>query len=175
MNEKISDELKTVQNDEETNKKNVIIAVHPDDEILGNFEIIDNPENPPVILYVGDPIQKRREEAMKLREHMGITIQIFCNSVPQVFLNPSNTLYFPDPTSELNPMHRLYGSQGENYLRQGLDVVFYTTNMNVAYIHETKKPEEKEKLLNLVYPSQSDLWKYEKKYIIYEGRCKWLL
>jgi len=160
---------------EETNNKNVIIAPHCDDELLGCFEILDKPDNLPIILYVGNPTQKRREEALNLKKELGINIMMFCNSVPSVFLNPSNTLYFVDPIYETHPLHRLWGSQGENYLRQGLDVIFYNTNMTANYIHETKKPEEKEKLLNLVYPSQSDLWKYEKKYILFEGRCKWLM
>ena len=160
---------------EETNNKNVIIACHEDDEIIGNFEIIDNPDNPPVILYVGDSPQCRRDEALKLREHTGVTIQMFCKSVPSVFLNPSNTIYAPDPIYETHPLHRLWGGQLENYLRQGLNVIFYNTTMSAPYIHETRKPKEKEALLNLIYPSQKSLWKYEKKYIIYEGRCKWLM
>ena len=61
MNEK---ELKIVQKDSETTKKNVIIAVHPDDEIISCFEILDKPDNLPIILYVGNPIQERREEAL---------------------------------------------------------------------------------------------------------------
>jgi len=161
--------------DNETNNKSIIVAVHPDDEIISNFEILDKPDNLPIILYVGNPSQERREEALKLKDELGIRIMMFCNSVPPVFLNPSNTLYFPDPSTEIHPLHRLHGSQGENYLRQGLGVVFYTTTMMTHYIHEIDKPKEKEALLNLIYPSQKSLWKYEKKYIIFEGRCKWLM
>ena len=37
-----------------------------------------------------------------------------------------------------------------------------------------KDQKEKEAMLNEVYPSQSDLWKYEKKYILFEGFSQWL-
>jgi len=160
----------------EQKNKIVIVACHCDDEILGNYEIIrDNPDNPPVILYTGNPPQERREEATKLKEHTNVTMQMYVNSVPPIFLNPSTTLYFPDPVNEIHPLHRLYGSQGENYLRNGLNVIFYSTMMNATYIHEVENPEKKEDLLNKVYPSQSDIWKYEKKYILFEGRCKWIM
>lgn len=155
--------------------KNVIVSCHPDDEIIGCFEVIDNPENKPILLYMGNPPQERREEALNLKKELGIQITMFCNAVPPVFLNPSHILYFPDPIYETHPFHRMWGAQGENYLRQGLNVVFYNTNMTAPYIHEVKKIKEKETLLDLIYPSQKDLWKYEKKYIIFEGRYKWLL
>jgi hypothetical protein len=62
----------------------------------------------------------------------------------------------------------------EQIARAGFDVVFYSTIMNVPYIHEVKDPQLKETLINRVYPSQKDLWKYEKKFILFEGRCKWI-
>jgi hypothetical protein len=46
--------------------------------------------------------------------------------------------------------------------------------MTAPYIKEVEKPEEKEELLNKVYPDQKDLWKYEKKYVLFEGYCKWI-
>lgn len=160
----------------EEKNKIVIISPHTDDCVIGCYEIIlDNPDNPPIIIHVGNQSQERREEAMKLREHTNITVQMFCNSIPPIFLNPSTTLYFCDPIYETHPLHRLWGSQGENYLRSGLDIIFYNTTMTAQYIHEVENSNEKEDLLNKVYPSQSDLWKFEKKYILFEGRCKWIM
>lgn len=160
----------------EMKNKIVIVAPHCDDEIIGCYEIIqNNPDNPPVILYVGNPIQERRDEAIKLREHTGVTMQLFPNSIPPIFMNPSTVFYFPDPIYETHPLHRLWGSQGENMLRGGLNVTFYTTNMNSPYVHETKEPEKKEELLNKMYPSQKLLWEYDKKYVLFEGRYKWIM
>lgn len=159
----------------EEKNKIVIVSPHCDDELIGCYEIIEkNKDNPPVILYIGDPPKERREEAIKLREYTGITIQMFVNCIPPVFLNPSTTLYFPSP-DEIHPLHRMWGVQGESYLRNGLNVIFYTIDMNVKYIHEVENPNDKEELLNKIYPSQSDLWKYEKKYILFEGYQKWIM
>lgn len=156
--------------------KIVIVAPHCDDCLIGCYEIIrDNPDNPPVILYVGNPPQERRDEALKLRDHTDITMQMFCNSIPPIFLNPSTQFYFPDPSTEIHPLHRIWGSQGENMLRNRMNVIFYTTNMNVPYIHEVENSQKKEDLLNEIYPSQKSLWEYDKKYILFEGRCKWLI
>jgi len=118
----------------------------------------------------------RRSESMKLKEFTNVSMQLFCNSVPPILIDPSTTFYFPSPVDEIHPDHRRLGVMGESMLRNnGLDVIFYTTTMTVSYIHETKNPKGKEELLNNVYPSQSDLWKYEKKYILFEGYNKWIM
>ncbi len=154
-------------------KGHVIIVPHPDDEIIGNYEILTK-ENPSII-YVGEIDQKRREEALKLKEHTEIKIQLFLNTIPESFINPDSTLYFPDPVYEIHPKHRKWGAIGEQLLRQRLNVIFYNTNMNAPYIHKLKEWEKKEELLNKVYPSQKSLWKYDKKYVFFEGYNKWII
>jgi len=69
----------------------------------------------------------------------------------------------------------MWGMIGESMLRSGINIIFYNTNMNAPYIHELKDSKEKEELLNKVYPSQKSLWEYEKKYVLYEGRNKWIM
>ena len=153
--------------------ENVIIAPHPDDEIIGCHEILQLPKNP-IIIYSGDIDANRRESVLKLKEHVNCKLQLFQKSVPQTFLSKDHTFYFPDPYFETHPKHREWGFMGETMARNGFNVIFYTTNMNAPYIHEVKNPEAKEKLLNDVYPDQKDLWKYEKKYVLFEGYNKWI-
>ncbi len=158
-------------------KKNVIISPHPDDEIIGGFSLIINKENPPIIIYtcMDEMDNTRREETKRLREFTNISVQLYQQSIPPIFLNNNYTLYFPD-YYEIHPDHRKYFAIGEEYLRKyNLDVVFYSINMNVPYIHKLNNFEEKENLLNNVYSSQKKLWEYEKKYIFFEGICKWII
>ena len=150
----------------------VIIAPHPDDEIIGCSQILEKTK--PIIIYDGDTPPDRREEVKKLKEHTEVKIQLFQKSIPPNFLSKDCVLYIPDPYFETHPLHRRWGAIGEQVAREGHNVVFYTTNMNAPYIHEVSNPAGKESLLNTVYDSQRDLWRYEKKYILFEGYVQWL-
>lgn len=151
----------------------IIIAPHPDDEIIGCWEILQKKK--PIIIYSGDTEQKRREEALKLKEYVDLKVQLFQMSIPAPFINSDVTIYCPDPIYEIHPDHRMWGAIGESLVRNGINVIFYSIAMNAPYIHKVKEPNKKEELLNKVYSNQSSLWKYEKKYILFEGRNKWIM
>jgi hypothetical protein len=153
----------------------IIIAPHFDDELIGCYEILTNPIIKPIIIYMQDDIE-RKQEALSLKKYLdNIQVQLFQKSIPTMFLNPSNILYFPDHSYEIHPEHRKWGAVGEDYLRQGLNIHFYSTNMNAPYIHEVKEFKQKRHLLEKVYPGQKNLWKYDHKYFLFEGRCKWIM
>lgn len=152
----------------------VIIAPHGDDEIIGCFEILDRI---PIIVYSDRKRSERYSEITNLNKYCDIYEQVFLTSfkLPKRLLSKTAmTYYFPDPMYELHPLHRRWGSIGEQMARSGYDVIFYTTNMQVPYIHECKNPIAKKGLLDCVYPSQQNLWMFENKYFLFEGRCKWL-
>lgn len=153
----------------------IIISPHPDDECIGLYEVLVNPETNPIIIYTENVENSRREEALKLKEQINVKGQLFLRTIPEHFLNPENILYIPDPIFETHPAHRLQGAIGEQLVRGGLNVIFYNTNMQAPYCHEVLEPDKKEDLLNKVYPSQRNLWKWDKKYTLFEGRYKWIL
>lgn len=153
----------------------VIIAPHYDDEIIGCYSILTNPLIKPIIIYMQDD-EERKKEALKLKTHLdNVQVQLFQRSIPSMFLNPKNVLYFPDHIFDTHPDHRKWGAVGEDYLRQGLNVVFYSTSMTAPYIKEVKEFKQKRHLLEKVYPSQKSLWKFENKYFLFEGYCKWIM
>jgi len=149
----------------------IIVAPHPDDEIIGCFEVVSNYKT--MILYDSDTPQLRREEAMKLKDKFDINMQVFMVSIPQPWLTiPNAVFFFPDPIYEVHPVHRRWGQVGEMMARAGHNVVFYNTIMNAPYIHEVINFHEKKKALD-VFESQKNMWKWDHKYFLFEGYTKW--
>ncbi len=152
---------------------NVIMAPHPDDEIIGCFEILKKGNC--VVNFTTKLNKERAEECLNLRNHFDVKFIYFQYSVPPAFLSIKNTFYFPHPIYETHPEHRLLGQHGERLLRNGYNVIFYSTIMNAPFIFETPFSEEKKKVLNLLYPSQKSLWEYDYKYFLFSGYDKWLI
>jgi hypothetical protein len=158
-------------------RNTVIVAPHPDDEIISSFLVLSDQNNSSIsIIYSADVDKIRREEALKLKsQFVNVKSQHFCQSVPPIFLNPKTTFYFPDPIFEHHYLHRQWGAIGESLLRNGLDVIFYSVNMTAPYCFEVKNWMKKKEVLDQVYQSQCDLWKNDAKFYLFEGRTRWLV
>lgn len=157
-----------------------IIAPHPDDEIIGCFEVLLKTRNQSVVInYTSETTEERKNETKKLRKYYPNIHQYFgmdsLESSIRLDSCKSNLYYFPDPIYEIHFEHRRMGALGETLLRDGYNVIFYSTSMNAPYLHEVIDSTQKEILLNNVYPSQKSLWEYEKKYILFEGRNQWIM
>jgi hypothetical protein len=65
--------------------ESIIVAPHPDDEIIGCYEILKKEKC--IIIYYGETELKRREESMKLKNFISnVSVQLFLNSIPIPFL-----------------------------------------------------------------------------------------
>ena len=104
-------------------KEIVIVAPHADDELIGCYSVIKNAKHKPVIIYTEEVSPDRKQEVMKLKEHINVKGQMFLRSIPPTFLNKDTTLYFPDPIYEIHPAHRTQGVIGEALARQGLNII----------------------------------------------------
>ena len=154
----------------------VIVAPHPDDELISSYLILSEKDNNIAIVYSSNTDQIRRKEALNLKgEFDSVKSQFFTDSVPPMFLNPNTLFYFPDPTFEYHYDHRKWGAIGESLLRNGLDVIFYSINMQTPYCFEIKDFLKKKESLDRVYPSQKDLWTFDNKYFLFEGRVRWIM
>ena len=160
--------------EEETPKKSIIISPHPDDELIGTYTYLKKTKNTSIIIYTEKCDKTRTNEALSLKNHIPV-IQFFQSNIPHQLVNKEYTYLFPDPIYEIHPAHRTQGNIGERMLRDGHDVIFYSISMNAPYIIEVEDTAGKEKLLNDVYMTQKSLWEYQKKYILFEGYCNWIL
>jgi len=150
--------------------KSIIIAPHPDDEIIGMYEILVKERC--TIFYTESVNETRRKEAEILKFCELVENQYFSDNIPGEM---EARFYFPDPYFEVHPAHRKWGAIGERMLRMGYDVIFYSTQMSAPYIHEVKESDKKMDLLNMIYSSQKSLWEYDHRYFLFEGRCQWLI
>ena len=155
----------------------IIVAPHADDEIIGCHEVITNPDLKPIIIYTEDMDEERKEETLTLRDHCELKVQLYLKQVPPNLLDPAmnNTYYFPHPIYETHPAHRLNGIVGESMARNGFKVIFYSTEMNVPFKYECRRPKGKLQLMNDVYPSQQSLWKHDHKYWLFSGYDRWVI
>ena len=106
MAEVIEAEYEVISEDNESKDANpelIIIAPHPDDEIIGAYKYLTKPGVRPIVIYSGDLDGARKESALKLKEHVNCKLQLFQMTVPQPFLHKANTYLFPDPIYELHP------------------------------------------------------------------------
>ncbi len=150
---------------------NIIIAPHVDDEVIGCYSILKKEKCQ--IIYTNTPNEIRLNEANNLKNYLNVN-QLFCDNIPSIHLSKSKTYYIPHPIYEIHPEHRKWGAIGENMARDGYNVIFYSTNMNAPFIREEQYANDKKILLDKVYKSQSDLWKYDHKYFLFCGFCKWI-
>jgi len=159
-----------------TENQVIIVAPHPDDELIGCWSVLNHPTIKPLVIYTGHITEDRKNEAIRLKEFTRVSAQLFLFNIPSQFLSKENTFLFPDPIYDTHPEHRATGAMGEDIARKGGNVIFYSTEMNAPYkyVLDEKSIKEKEAMLNEIYPSQADLWKYEKKYILFEGFNQWL-
>lgn len=153
-------------------KNIIIVAPHPDDEIIGCFGVINSYNT--MIVYDAATPTLRREEALKLKDLFDISAQVFMTTIPPAWTTMRDlVIFFPDPIYETHPLHRQWGHVGEMMARAGHNVVFYNTIMNAPYIHEQTLFHEKRETLDKCFPSQKNMWAWDHRYFIFEGYCSW--
>lgn len=157
-----------------------IVAPHPDDEVIGCWEVLKKSRYSS-ILYVEKVSPEREKDSLDISDLFSVcSFGLYKGDYDRLRedidkIQSDSKLYFPDPHFETHPAHRAIGAIGEEFLRKGFDVVFYSTNMLAPYIHEVKNPKAKLWDLERLYSSEKSLWEYDHKYFLFEGYCKWIL
>ena len=169
-------------------KHAIVFAPHCDDELIGCSEVFDSKQFKSIhIVYTTYMDDERKLESIELRDdakrvfNKEVTLEFLAederytietSDILGCITKASSVAFFPSRTDN-HPDHVYLACLAENLSRQGLFVVFYTTAMNVPWIHKADK-DRKKFLLDFFYPSQSDLWKFEYKYFLFEGYNIWL-
>ncbi len=158
---------------------NVIIAPHPDDEIIGCYSLLKECVSEGIrvsVFFMSGDVDSFATSAGRFQFNFFYPPKV--SGALEAFLAQSEEnirVYCPDPIYETHPQHRRWGSHIEAMWRKGLikEIVFYSTNMQAPYIFEIDNPEEKLNALNDCYPQKADLWKYDHRYYLFEGYCSW--
>jgi hypothetical protein len=165
----------------------IIIAPHPDDEVIGCSRILDSRTHVIFIKDKGWDEARLAETRALAATHPYHFTQApifggydFLLELIQSFLdrpgpNETTCIFAPDPVWETHPLHVEIGSFVRTLCKGTAYRFFsYTTNMRAPYVEELSLQDrfKKKEMLDF-YKSQSDLWKYDHRYFLFEGIAEW--
>lgn len=154
----------------------LIVAPHPDDEIIGCFNVLLRAKLEKVTVYYpwvcgDDPGIPRTSERFSFSHLRSLELfqELFENKQDKVYL------YAPDPYFETHPEHRKWGHWAEEAYRSRRvnGLFFYSTTMRAPYIFECLMPALKKDALDKCYPEKRSLWEYDHRFFLFEGLCQW--
>lgn len=159
---------------------NIIVAPHPDDEMIGCWSVLGSRE-PTSVFYISPIFKSRRKEALNVKagglvkDVTFIALHRLLSHIYKVAAE-NDRIFAPDFHWELHPLHKEVGSMVHAFCYcEGLRFFSYSTNMNVPYLRELDWLEQrsKQEQLNVYYASQKDLWAFDARYYLFEGICEW--
>lgn len=140
----------------------IVVAPHPDDEIIGMFTAISKGNVNAVLHLFLDNTKDRLSGARELCRDYGLEMIESKDQISgkEKIAVPSYNDYHPSHKKTFMDFVRSYPLSS---------IYEYTVEKNVDWMYVVEEPERKEEVLNRYYPKQSELWKYNKKYILFEG------
>ena len=164
-------------------KRNVIIAPHPDDELIGCFELLyEKPSTCTVILFkdILDEIisEERIRESQSLGKHLGYDVIVFDNPISFKNIVKNELPWKSNETilwlPELNEhYHHSYVTSLLFDLKKTykeLTLGLYTVKMNTSYTRKSKYSDLKMKYAYTFFASQKEFFFSNQHVLIFEGR-----
>uniref|UniRef100_A0A7C3WMV8 PIG-L family deacetylase n=1 Tax=Dictyoglomus turgidum TaxID=513050 RepID=A0A7C3WMV8_9BACT len=148
--------------------KFVIIAPHPDDELIGCFTLFQKRLVKKVYYILSD--LKRRVNAEILGKEWGFSTEFltFDEFFKKKLVFQFDEICLVPDILDRHPLHKAVSviSKAKNY-----PLGYYTTEMNTGYVRELTKKDQKlkKKMLDKYYPTEKSLWQYDWKYFLFEG------
>lgn len=144
-----------------TEKPNVILAPHVDDELIGCFRILEE-KTVSDVYYFYDLTNERKEEALYCASKYGFNAHfLWMNDIPV-----DKTVYVPN-IHDTHPHHKTV-----NYISRSLPNKkrYYSVDMNVPFdVLNTNDQEIKLNELLDTFPSQKKLILKDEKYSLFES------
>lgn len=144
----------------------VIIAPHPDDEIIGCFTLMEKYDVGKVIFC---SFENREVEARSSADAFGFE-PVFIDDLDLLIaiVNNGDEVYIPS-RHDHHPFHKQVNAASYR-ITKDIQRIFYTVSKNVKgmIILDSVSVFEKKKQLDILYPSQKHLWESDQKYLIFE-------
>jgi hypothetical protein len=141
----------------------IILAPHPDDEIIGCYSVLCKEKIDKVVYVSYNDL--RKSEAVECSKKFNFT-PIFSdfNNFTKLLKN-SDIVYVPHPKDN-HPLHKYVTNK---IIESGInELFFYSTAMNVRNLEKEETPNEKKRILDSIYFSQKSLWENNAKYYLFK-------
>jgi len=164
--------------------EHIIIAPHPDDELIGCYGILQRAERVLVVLPSWATTCARGKETEAVLQKTGVlgkrhTLCFGLSAIIGKRFPTVPVVWLPDPNYETHPQHKEAFSTYSKYINGGsclfmdTSTIFglYSTQMNTPYLHELRPSASKQKEeLATLYKSQKGYFKQHNDSFFFEGR-----
>lgn len=146
----------------------IIIAPHPDDELIGCYSLLTQGGVSDVYYLLDGLSDERKKEAINLCKYFGIGC-LFLSYIDmfEMVHKQENTTFFVPSMQDHHPDHKRINAIVRNSSNKGI----YSIDMNTEFISvlSEQASAKKKYLLDRFYPSQAELWNKNSMYYLFEG------
>lgn len=148
-------------------KKYIILAPHPDDELIGCWRLLEAGLVAEV-WYFFDIDHTRMVELVKLSEYYKFGLNFINIEKPNIYRPYKDTIILIPNINDIHPQHKQVNIWAKKYFEK-YKKQYYSVDMNTTFdILPSFDSLSKQKLLLQFYPSQAKLFENE-KYFLFES------
>lgn len=140
----------------------LIIAPHVDDELIGCYSVITNPDNRVSVVYLHELTMERLAEATQASSAFGFDAFPDSSVLTEEFIRGFDRVYVPSRRD----WHIAHREANAKY--RVLATHFYSVDMPQGIFLGNEISQAKHAALDRCYPSQSALWMANAKYYLFE-------
>jgi hypothetical protein len=137
----------------------LILAPHADDEVIGCWSVLLDPEVTVSVVYFFELTDERKAEALVCCASFGFDLE-FADFNTYEIPDGYHEVYVPS-RKDWHADHKMVNAKYRNKATK-----FYSVDMACGKLVQV--PRAKQKLLNDIYPSQASLWENNDKYWLFE-------